>query len=317
MKVVGFGTVAMDVLMQTAELPQEDGFAVIERSTYLPGGSGTNVISQVSRLGAKCGFVAQIGDDTIGQQIRQSLRNESIDDRGLKVLPGGSSLHTKILVDAKGKKFILLDMGTAFLSLERDDEDIAYCLQGDILYTDLLPGTATIAAVKAAKAAGRKTVFNMQVGLGMMESMGVSKEMILDTLQYLDVFAPCRDGLFALAGTTDLDEAKNYIRRYFKGVLLITLGSEGSLAYDENNAVVMNSSKCIGCKLCMNACPLGNIGVNTEKKQMHKCDLCGGDPKCVKFCPSGALVFEDPADSQDRRKAVAAAFKDVFGEEEV
>lgn len=238
MKVVGFGTVAMDVLMQTAELPQEDGFAVIERSTYLPGGSGTNVISQVSRLGAKCGFVAQIGDDTIGQQIRQSLRNESIDDRGLKVLPGGSSLHTKIHVDAKGKKFILLDMGTAFLSLERDDEDIAYCLQGDILYTDLLPGTATIAAVKAAKAAGRKTVFNMQVGLGMMESMGVSKEMILDTLQYLDVFAPCRDGLFALAGTTDLDEAKNYIRRYFKGVLLITLGSEGSLAYDENNAVV-------------------------------------------------------------------------------
>ena len=91
----------------------------------------------------------------------------------------------------------------------------------------------------------------------------------------------------------------------------------GAISRDENNAVVMNSSKCIGCKLCMNACPLGNIGVNTEKKQMHKCDLCGGDPKCVKFCPSGALVFEDPADSQDRRKAVAAAFKDVFGEEEV
>ena len=91
----------------------------------------------------------------------------------------------------------------------------------------------------------------------------------------------------------------------------------GAISRDENNAIVMNSSKCIGCKLCMNACPLGNIGVNTEKKQMHKCDLCGGDPKCVKFCPSGALVFEDPADSQDRRKAVAAAFKDVFGEEEV
>lgn len=91
----------------------------------------------------------------------------------------------------------------------------------------------------------------------------------------------------------------------------------GAISRDENNAIVMNSSKCIGCKQCMNACPLGNIGVNTEKRQMHKCDLCGGDPKCAKFCPSGAIVYEDPADSQDRRKAVASAFKDVFGEEEV
>jgi len=35
MDVVGFGTVAMDVLMQTAKLPAEDGFAVIEKSEYL------------------------------------------------------------------------------------------------------------------------------------------------------------------------------------------------------------------------------------------------------------------------------------------
>jgi Fe-S-cluster-containing hydrogenase component 2 len=24
-----------------------------------------------------------------------------------------------------------------------------------------------------------------------------------------------------------------------------------------------------------------------------KCDLCGGDPQCVKFCPTEALVFTD------------------------
>ena len=237
MNVVGFGTVAMDVLMQTAELPAEDGFAVIEKSEYLPGGSGTNVIAQLSRLGASCGFVAQIGDDTVGAQIRQSLRDESIDDSGLNVLPGGQSLHTKILVDAKGRKIILLDMGTAFLSLPDKPENVAYCLRGDILYTDLLPGAATIAAVKAAKAQGKKTVFNMQIGLPMMEGMGVSKEMILDVLPHLDVFAPCRDGLFALAGTQDVAEAAAYVRQYFKGLLLVTLGGEGSVAYEADGTV--------------------------------------------------------------------------------
>lgn len=230
---VGLATVAMDVIMQTRELPKEDGFAVIEKSSYLPGGSGTNVISQLARLGDPCGFVAQIGDDTVGAQIRQSLLDEGIDDAGLKVRKGGSSLHTKILVDASGKKFILLDMGDAFLSLDPEEKDLEYCLKGDIFYTDLLPGKAAIAAAKAAFEHGKKIVFNLQVGLPLMEGMGVSREDILGVLKYVDVFAPCREGLFALTGTENLREALNFLRGYFFGILLITLGGEGSVAFDE------------------------------------------------------------------------------------
>ncbi len=230
---VGLATVAMDVIMQTQELPKEDGFAVIEKSTYLPGGSGTNVISQLARLGDPCGFVAQIGDDTVGAQIRQSLLDEKIDDAGLKVLKGGSSLHTKILVDASGKKFILLDMGDAFLSLNLEERDLAYCLKGDIFYTDLLPGKAAIAAAQAAFEHGKKVVCNLQIGLPLMEGMGVSREDILGVLKYVDVFAPCREGLFALAGTEDLREALHFLRPYFSGLLLVTLGGEGSAAFDE------------------------------------------------------------------------------------
>lgn len=89
-----------------------------------------------------------------------------------------------------------------------------------------------------------------------------------------------------------------------------------AISRDENNAVIINKDKCIGCKTCMNACPLGNIGINTETHTMHKCDLCGGNPKCVEFCPSGALTFVEPSEDQDRRKVIARAFKEVFGEEE-
>ena len=44
-------------------------------------------------------------------------------------------------------------------------------------------------------------------------------------------------------------------------------------------------------------------------------DLCGGDPKCAKFCPTGAITYEDPEEGIDRKRAVADHFKDVFGEE--
>jgi Fe-S-cluster-containing hydrogenase component 2 len=30
-------------------------------------------------------------------------------------------------------------------------------------------------------------------------------------------------------------------------------------------------------------------GVDPDLKKSVKCDLCGGDPQCVKACPTGAL----------------------------
>jgi Fe-S-cluster-containing dehydrogenase component len=69
--------------------------------------------------------------------------------------------------------------------------------------------------------------------------------------------------------------------------------------------------------MCMSACPLGNIGFSPITKRVFKCDLCEGSPKCAEFCPSGAILFIDPGESLDRKKAVAEKFKDVFGEDEL
>jgi len=89
----------------------------------------------------------------------------------------------------------------------------------------------------------------------------------------------------------------------------------GALSRDENGAVVINDEKCIVCKMCMSACPLGNINYSPILKKMFKCDLCNGDPKCAKFCSPGAIQYVDPAESLDRKKAMAEKLKDVFGEE--
>lgn len=54
---------------------------------------------------------------------------------------------------------------------------------------------------------------------------------------------------------------------------------------DENTgAVVINDDKCIGCLACMEACPFDAIRVGPHKEVL-KCDLCGGEPVCVKYCP--------------------------------
>ena len=59
MDVYGLGTLAMDVLIQVDALPGEDSFCIVKSSERQPGGSGTNVIVQLARLGAKCGRVGK------------------------------------------------------------------------------------------------------------------------------------------------------------------------------------------------------------------------------------------------------------------
>ncbi|MBO8137079.1 MAG: 4Fe-4S dicluster domain-containing protein [Desulfotomaculum sp.] len=57
----------------------------------------------------------------------------------------------------------------------------------------------------------------------------------------------------------------------------------------DNGAVIIDDSKCTGCGLCVKACQKSMIMLDKENKAARKCDLCGGDPLCVQFCPTGAL----------------------------
>jgi len=56
-----------------------------------------------------------------------------------------------------------------------------------------------------------------------------------------------------------------------------------------NGAVIIDQEKCNGCGLCAEACPIDMILLDKQKNTARKCDLCGGEPLCVKYCPTGAL----------------------------
>jgi carbon-monoxide dehydrogenase iron sulfur subunit len=80
------------------------------------------------------------------------------------------------------------------------------------------------------------------------------------------------------------------------------------------SVVTVSEEKCVGCKMCMLACPYGNIVVG-EKGCAEKCDLCEGDPQCVKFCPRGALTFVDVSDSiRERKQKLAATLLTAYKE---
>lgn len=59
----------------------------------------------------------------------------------------------------------------------------------------------------------------------------------------------------------------------------------------ETNTAMVKDDLCIGCKECVNACPLGAVDISIRTGTAIRCDLCNGDPECVKACPVDALKF--------------------------
>lgn len=100
------------------------------------------------------------------------------------------------------------------------------------------------------------------------------------------------------------------------------------------DAVQLNETLCIGCKLCAIACPFGaitpsgtkpgdaacysppslspllawDIGVRSVAVKCDLCDFREAGPACVEVCPTKAMfVVSDVPDAQDKRMRAAEA----------
>jgi len=71
---------------------------------------------------------------------------------------------------------------------------------------------------------------------------------------------------------------------------------------EKSGAVIINLEKCTGCRFCKWICPWGQETILIRNKKAYKCDLCNGDPYCVKFCTSKALEFLELNESTKKRK---------------
>lgn len=66
---------------------------------------------------------------------------------------------------------------------------------------------------------------------------------------------------------------------------------EDALSLGDHGEVVCSPTLCTLCGACEKACPIG--AVTQFQGFVYLCDLCGGDPKCVKACTEQAIVFEE------------------------
>lgn len=97
--------------------------------------------------------------------------------------------------------------------------------------------------------------------------------------------------------------------------------------YKEDGLTRLTADRCSGCTYCVTTCPYGVPQVAADG-HAFKCDGCatvtqaGGEPWCVKTCPSQALLYGDRAEilaeAQRRAETIKQRYPNatVYGEHE-
>jgi len=77
--------------------------------------------------------------------------------------------------------------------------------------------------------------------------------------------------------------------------------------------VDFDTSRCIGCKACIQACPYDAIYIDPEEHVAEKCNFCahrvdvGLLPACVVVCPTESLIFGDIENPASRAAQILAS----------
>ena len=84
---------------------------------------------------------------------------------------------------------------------------------------------------------------------------------------------------------------------------------------EELGTVDVDYDVCIGCRSCVAVCPFGAMNFNTIDRRIFKCDLCDGEPQCVRFCDVEAVTYIDADEVSLDKKRQAAERISLAGKE--
>ena len=113
------------------------------------------------------------------------------------------------------------------------------------------------------------------------------------------------DGLSARNWTSVIGEPDDkFVRKQCRHCLepaCVAACPVGAMHKTEIGPVIYDSSKCLGCRYCMMACPFGipRYEWSSVTPYVRKCILCydriksGGQPACTEMCPTKATIFGD------------------------
>lgn len=223
-KLVVLGSVNADHVLQVPSFPRPGetlhgkGYAVI------PGGKGANQAVAAARLGADVAFIACVGDDSFGINIREAFKSDGMNIEAVMIEKNTPTGIAMIQVSATGENSICIS-GEAnnHLTPERIQPFSSLIGGAEMLLMQLETPIATIqAAAEIAKSAGTLVVLNPAPAQPLSDEL----------LKLVDIITPNETEAEQLTGIQVKDmacaqQAARLLHNKGIKIVMVTLGSEG------------------------------------------------------------------------------------------
>ena len=217
-RVAVFGSVNMDLVAYTDQVPASGETVTGKDFRQVPGGKGANQAVAAARAGADTVFLGAVGDDPFGAVLRDNLVDCGIDTRGVRVAPGVSGV-AHIVVDGRGSNSIIVIPGANGTVTSTVEGDAALIGNADALLLQLeLPMEAVVAAARTGR----------ELGVPVYLTPAPARELPAELLENVDVLVPNEHEAAAITGQRDPERAVAALLELVPEVLL-TLGGRGSL----------------------------------------------------------------------------------------
>ncbi len=162
MSLIVFGSLNMDLVVQTPKIPIL-GETILGHSFFTaPGGKGANQAIAAARLGAKIKMIGRLGDDSFGRDLLDSLKASQVNIDGILIEKNTASGVAIITVQDTGENQIILVPGANGNVNSSDVERITplFSTTSALLLQLEIPLEAVLTAAKAAKQAGVKVILD-------------------------------------------------------------------------------------------------------------------------------------------------------------
>ena len=134
-RIRAIGLVSWDHVIEVDGYPGLGGYSVVTSTLEAVGGTTANCAAAARRLGAEVALAGTVGDDPLGQAIRDQLQAIGVDMGGVGVDPIRPTDASTVIVErGSGERSILWHKGARITKGDRLDIDRLFA--GDILIVD-------------------------------------------------------------------------------------------------------------------------------------------------------------------------------------
>ena len=227
-KIVVIGSLNMDLVTNTADIPAPGETVIGGDLATVPGGKGANQAVAAARAGAQVSMVGHVGNDVFAQRLLDGLDADGIDRANVTRVDTASGVAL-IVVDAAGQNSIVVAPGA----------------NGRVTPADIAAAESTIAAADVMLLQLEIPVESVEAAAALGQAHGVTvilnpapaQPLSAELLANVDLLIPNESETATLTGrptgtVEEIRAAAGALRDQGVGTVIVTMGGRGALHAD-------------------------------------------------------------------------------------